>query len=775
MKPMVRRSKFFAVVALVALWTGSTRAQDAEQARPRRSASLSERLDQFRRDLLGDRNGPKEADPPPVTRKVTRKARPSGSPPPIITKAPPAGDEETAGEQQMSPARVPIAPPTDVAAPVRLQPQAARRATGGGGLNSATVEPADLANRIKQERAAAGTRRPVVVRPLRDESPAAPGGASDSASEDESKSTDDAQPAAEAKLHEDSAGEKSPPEPHLATMPAEGEPEREAADDAGKTEPAGKDKPRERELDRDSSKLQSQAGEDEPAAGVLFTGQSPVLSVVASGPRKVLIGKEAHFVVRIRNAGSAANNVVVSINIPSYAELLAAQATSGTAHAAGQGDRREPLEWKIARLDAGGEESLNLKLVPRKSNPLDLAMRWTFTPEASQTMVEVQEPKLAMTILGPDEVLFGQSKIYKLTVSNPGNGDTENVSVGLLPIGRSTETAANHRLGTLKAGESKTIDIELTARQAGAITIKAQAFAEGGLRAEAAEQVLVRRASLRIEVLAPKVKYAGTVGTYRVKIINAGNATAENVQVAAMLPPDAKYVASTGNGRHEPQAGKVTWAVGTMQPGAERLFDLQCSLSSPGENRTQFAANGDGDLSSSTTSTTHVEAIADLKLEVRDPQGPIAVGEDTVYEVHVRNRGTKPAEDIDLTVFFSEGLEATSVDGGPHDIATGQVIFRPVVSLAAGETAVFRVHARADKPGNHVFRAELASKTPQVHLAAEEATHFYGDDRASSFEPLRERAPRMARRESSRMVPERAERTEGPTPVADPDQPGRTD
>ena len=87
-----------------------------------------------------------------------------------------------------------------------------------------------------------------------------------------------------------------------------------------------------------------------------------------------------------------------------------------------------------------------------------------------------------MAISGPEEVLYGQSKIYKLTVANPGNGDTENVTVGLLPIGRAAESAANHRLGTLKAGESKTIDIELTARQAGAVSIKAQAFADNGLR-----------------------------------------------------------------------------------------------------------------------------------------------------------------------------------------------------------------------------------------------------------------------------------------------------
>src|SRR5262249_13316876 len=160
-----------------------------------------------------------------------------------------------------------------------------------------------------------------------------------------------------------------------------------------------------------------------------------------------------------------------------------------------------------------------------------------------------------------------------------------NVVVGLLPIGGAGDSVATHRLGMLQAGESKTIDVELTARQAGPITIRAQAYADGGLRTEASEQVLVRRANLLVEVEAPKIKYAGTVGTYHVKVMNAGNATAENVQLAAMLPPEAKYVNSNGGGRLDQPQGKVKWTLGTLQAGAERRFEMQCSLATPGDNR----------------------------------------------------------------------------------------------------------------------------------------------------------------------------------------------
>jgi uncharacterized repeat protein (TIGR01451 family) len=480
---------------------------------------------------------------------------------------------------------------------------------------------------------------------------------------------------------------------------------------------------------------ESDAGEGGtgPAApGVLFTTQSPVLSVEAVGPRTVLVGKEAQFIVKIRNSGAAANNVIVTMNIPSDVDVASAHATAGTVPAAGAGRERGPLEWKINRLVPKSGETLNLVLIPRKSTPLDLGMRWTFTPEASQMLVEVQEPKLEMAIVGPDDVLFGETKIYKLTLSNPGNGDCANVVVGLLPVGRGAEGIASHKVGKLRAGESKTINVELTARQAGTIAIKAQAYADGGLRTEAAEEVLVRRAALQIDVEAPKVKYAGTVGTYRIKVVNSGNAPADGVEVAAMLPPDAKYIASNGGGRFDPQLGKVTWSAGSLQHGAERVFELQCTLATPGDNRMQFAALAADNLSTAATANTQVQALADLKVEVRDPQGPIAVGEDAAYEVVIRNRGSAAADNVEVAVFFSEGLEATSVEGGEHEMAAGQVVFKPIAAVGAGESVVFRVHTKADRGGNHVFRAELVCQSLGTKLAAEEATHFYGNDDAGT-------------------------------------------
>ena len=199
---------------------------------------------------------------------------------------------------------------------------------------------------------------------------------------------------------------------------------------------------------------------------VLLTGQTPSLAIEATGPRKVMIGREAIFKVTLQNVGEVpANNVKVSLDIPPGAEIVDVQTTAGTNQPISTSDGATPLEWEISRLAGHGHETLTLKLIPRQNAPIDLAVRWACTPESSQMSVEVQEPKLAMSLSGPTEVLYGQSRSYKLIISNPGNGDAENVVVSLMPIGRAAEAAASHRLGTLPAGGSKSIEVELTARR----------------------------------------------------------------------------------------------------------------------------------------------------------------------------------------------------------------------------------------------------------------------------------------------------------------------
>ena len=455
----------------------------------------------------------------------------------------------------------------------------------------------------------------------------------------------------------------------------------------------------------------SQLGRSDGPGGdgnVLFTRQSPILGVETIGPRRIAVGREAVYGVTIRNSGQvAADQVVVSVDLPKWADVLATEPSAGTAGAVMPEGEGGQLRWTIGRLEAKGQEKLVLKIVPRESRPFDLAVKWDYTPVASQAAIEVQEPKLEMRLEGPREVLFGAQEVYRLEVSNSGTGDVEGLVVSLLPMGPEENLPASHQFGTLLAGETKVIEVELTARQAETLTIKVDAFGSDGVEAHLLEKITVRRATLNVAVEGPEVQYVGTEARYRIRVSNSGNATAENLTVTATIPPEADFVSSGHNSQVDPNRAKVTWKLASLAPGADKTFALACNLRKTGASRLEILSTAEGGLTSNASAVTRVDAIADLELEVRDPAGPVPVGTETTYEVEVHNRGTKGAEGVEVVAYFSHGVEPTAVEGGRHQIGSGQVVFEKIPTLAAGKTVVFKIKAQADTPGNHLFRVEV--------------------------------------------------------------------
>jgi len=458
---------------------------------------------------------------------------------------------------------------------------------------------------------------------------------------------------------------------------------------------------------------------------VLMSVAGPQITAQAVGPRRIVISRDAEFQVTVRNSGTVeANEVVVSVQLPSWVDVTGTQATRGTAQAAATGQVDQPLLWRIARLEANSSEVLKINLIPRRSQPLDMSVRWTYAQTATNTLVEVEEPMLQMVISGPNEAVYGQTKLYNLTLSNPGTGDAQNVVLSLLPLEGKQETAAVTKIGTLAHGETKTIQVELSAGKSGVLLVKANATADGGLTAEAAKEVLVRRANLVIEVVAPEAEYAGNAASFLVRVLNDGNASADDVTVNAVLPEGAEYVTSTADGRYEQKQGRVRWDIGSLAAGQMREFQMAAKLHAPGENRLHTTAQDKSDLNAVADVQTAVIARADLKLLVTDPQGPVPVGEEAVYELTIHNRGTQAAEAIEAVIFFSEGIEPIRVEGADHEIGSGQVMFKTIPQINSAGQMVLKVTARADRPGNHVFRAEVLCRSIGTKLAAEQPNRF---------------------------------------------------
>ncbi len=456
---------------------------------------------------------------------------------------------------------------------------------------------------------------------------------------------------------------------------------------------------------------------------IRMSSSGPALRIDTVGPRSILIGKQATYSVTLSNVGNeTAKDVFVRVELPEWVDVISSESSAGVAQPQDGEGSDQRLIWNVTQLAAQGRETLQLKVVPLKNRGFGLAIDWTVRPESSLAQIEVEEPQLELSVFGPKDILYGETAVYTIQLTNPGTGDATDVSVD---FSYGAQNLPSKRVGTLAAGAQTEISVELTSRQAGTLPVSAIATGSNGLRASAAEEVLVRRANLELTVIGSQRKFAGGVGTYEVHVRNTGNATATDVLAKVLLPSGGKFIA--GSDLTPANQGFIK-RVGPLAPNAERVFTLQCQLTTPGDNRLEVHAEAESELAASGSFVTRVDALADLKLRVNDPQGPTAVGTKSTYEITVENRGSKAAEDVKVIAQFSEGVEPVRAQGSVAEIVPGQVLFQAIPRIGPGEQIKLTIMAVADRAGNHRFRVETTSSEPETRLVAEESTHYFGDD-----------------------------------------------
>lgn len=460
------------------------------------------------------------------------------------------------------------------------------------------------------------------------------------------------------------------------------------------------------------------------ANNVLLQGNTPGLRVETSGPRTVRRGTNARYLIHVTNTGDIAfQDVEIRVSLPNSVALSANEASSGESRRVEENDESGLIVWTIPRVEARGREQLTLQLVPHNDRAFELGIDWVCRSPRQVATIEVQQPQLELSMSGPKDARYGEALNYLVTVSNPGSGDAEGVSVKLTAGTNAPESVA---VGVIGAGQQKQIEVQLAANQPGELKLIAEATGEGDLRAEAFAEVLVRRAELQANVTGPKTKFAGVPSLYQVQVANAGNAPADDVTVQVMLPPGARVDSATEGARQT--ANSVVWKVGSLAAEAERVFEVRCELTTTGENKVEARVNSADGLTANSHLVTTVEALADLKLTVQEPKGPRQVGDEITYELVIGNRGTKAAEEINVVMQFAEGIEPLGAEGAPAEIVDGQVVFEPLARLAAGQQVTLRIRARAEKAGGQRFRAEVQCSASDTQLVSEGTTRVFGDD-----------------------------------------------
>ena len=448
---------------------------------------------------------------------------------------------------------------------------------------------------------------------------------------------------------------------------------------------------------------------------------APAIEVVTVGPQTIGINKPSEYKVVVRNNSSIrAERILVGVNMPTWVDIENLSLTSGGKEITdGEGQAR--LVWSVDQVPGNSSQTMTISAVPRKAEIFDVDVEWTLVPLVGKASIRVTEPKLEMSISGPKEVQYGETALYHVAVRNPGSGAAENVSV-MLPEALGGERAT---LGLIPPGKEKHFQVELLARAAGDLNLVATAAAEGNLKAEAEQALIVRRAALELSMTGPALKYAGGVSKYSVTLTNTGDATATELDAGVALPSGVKYLKGIDAASLFDRG--VRWPIGSLAPGESRNYEFFCQMETSGDLKLEVGARGKNDLAASAEMKTTVETVADLVLSVADLKGPLPTGEEVPYTIKIRNRGSKAAKGVNLVMHFSDGIEPQSAKGLEHQIGPGKVVFSPISRIDPGQEMTFEVMAEANKSGTHIFRAQLTCKESDSHEVAEGTTRYFGD------------------------------------------------
>lgn len=452
--------------------------------------------------------------------------------------------------------------------------------------------------------------------------------------------------------------------------------------------------------------------------------QVPAVVIEKSAPPEIQINKPAAFKTHVRNAGqSPASRVIVTDQVPRGTQLVE---TKPQAQVSSDG----LVTWDLGRMEPGADALLEMTLMPDTEGQIGSVAQVTCLAAATARTI-CTRPQLVIDHVGPQQVLMGETVSMSVTVSNPGTGPAtgvvveEDVPAGLShPAGKQLEL----ELGTLKPGESRKMELTLTATQAGQIENIIRVRGEGKLRAEHRVGFEVVAPQLQVDVAGPKRRYLERQATYQLTLGNPGTASARDVDLVAYLPKGMKFVNADSEGRYDATRHAVLWSLEELparKSGTVKVTTLPLETGDHVLRTETRAARG---LTAQAEQAVLVEAAAELLFSVVDMSDPIEIGAETSYEIRVVNNGTRAASNVRLAVGMPPELRALGGDG-PAKAAGDEtrVIFEPLVRLQPREEAVFKVTAQATRAGDARIKVQLSSDEEPTPVTKEESTRVYQD------------------------------------------------
>ena len=303
------------------------------------------------------------------------------------------------------------------------------------------------------------------------------------------------------------------------------------------------------------------------------------------------------------------------------------------------------------------------------------------TGETSKTWIG---PKIGITKDAPARELVNNTFNYTIVVNNPSQVAATNVVVtdvlpdGIRYVSSSPSAQAGGQnlswsLGTLDAGASSNITVQVQGTRTGTFDNCAEVRADYGLSARDCAQTVIVAPALRIEkTCTPEVLLCDPIH-YTITITNTGDGPANNVEIRESLPDG--ITTTRGN-------ASVFATIPSLAAGESKTYEFTANASRTGSFTNTVSATADGGLTAEDSCQTVVRK-PELQVTKTGPAMRF-VNRKFEWEITVTNTGDIAATNTVLTDTLPNGAEFVSATEGGQ--ASGNRVTWNLGTLAAGDS-----------------------------------------------------------------------------------------
>lgn len=434
-------------------------------------------------------------------------------------------------------------------------------------------------------------------------------------------------------------------------------------------------------------------------------------------PEKVVLGSEFEVVIHIEPYHNLAD-VVITDQFSDGLEYV-----SSNPPAVKEGDK---YVWRFDYMADGEIEHILIKV--RATGAGDQANCFTAHAVPKECVSTwVGQAELQIEKSGTEEAMLGGDVDYTIIVHNKGTMDAKDVVVkDMVPDGfshSSGDRELSYDLGTIKAGRSKSIDVDLKANERGTFTNVAVVESSNAGSDRDTAKTIVYFNQIELRKTGPAEEFIGKPAYYEVVVKNTGDRTLNDV-VIRDDPDGGMRVISSDEG--DVSTSGVVWRIDSLKAGEEKRYVVSMTSKRAGKHCNNASVSTANGVSDSAEACTHWKGKAALLIEMIDTEDPLLVGEKSSYEIVITNQGSADDTNVTLSATFPPQLKPIRIGGDHNGEIRGQtVVFDVHENLPAGARINYMIEAEAQGVGDGRVKVQMDSDTLQRPVTEEESTQVY--------------------------------------------------